>query len=402
MLRRLFGLGICTGAFALVFACVGSDPEPVAGTTPDGSATDANNNPTPATDSGKKDEDAPTCSLEQCGTSCVDVSSSTEHCGACDHGCGGGTCKDGHCGPVLVADHIAQPLGVAAAAGQVFWLRPGAVERCAATGCPDAAVTITDDVTINSSQPAGTTIVSDGNQVAWIAVGNASGNGLDLYTCPSGGCGGSVPHPSPGFGSAPAQVALNGSTILVPQMLGGSRVGPIGPGQLAGAGFGNDQSTGAALDATYLFIGGGGTLADVYRCKRVTDGGLCTDKTQLFQNPATSTVRLAAGGGSVFATSADGIKQCALPSCGGAATVIAGEDKAAAAIAADDAFVAWVNPDTGTVRACALPKCEGGPRTIADGQDHPISVAISGGFVYWANLGADAGAGTGSVWRAAL
>src|SRR5262249_43122504 len=46
----------------------------------------------------------PTCAAPQvlCGTVCADRSSSPDHCGTCGHSCGGGTCTQGRCGPVLV------------------------------------------------------------------------------------------------------------------------------------------------------------------------------------------------------------------------------------------------------------------------------------------------------------
>ena len=115
-----------------------------------------------------------------CDNSCVDTALSGDHCGACNHPCGGGTCAGGVCAPVLVASNITKPLGVAVAGGSAFWIRAGAIERCPVTGCTGAPSLVTDQVTISAGQPGGTTIVSDGNQVAWLAAGNVSGNGRDI------------------------------------------------------------------------------------------------------------------------------------------------------------------------------------------------------------------------------
>jgi len=378
-------------------ACVGSDPAIVTpgsgdgGTNPPGS--DA------STDSGA---DGATCGQGMiCGGSCVDTTTSPDHCGSCGHSCGGGKCSGSVCAPVLVANNVTKPLGVAVAGGSAFWLRNGAVERCAVTGCSGAPTLITADVAIGAQQPGGTTIVTDGNQVAWIATGNASGNGRDVFQCGVAGCtAGFPPKMSTGLTDAPTQIAVQGSTLFASQSTGAERQGPISTLALTGLGLGSDVPTGIAADATNVYVAGvAQSAAGVDRCTRAGTGP-CTGTTRLF----VGATYIAAAGGLVFATSSEGIKMCAATGCGGSATVVMPGDKAAAAIAASSSFAAWVNSGSsttadGTVRVCALPACTA-PRTVAAGQEQPVSVTIADGFVYWANLGV--GAGPGSIWRAAL
>jgi hypothetical protein len=394
-------------SFATLGACVGSDPDLGPSTSDAGDAAVAvdtgTNPPVPdASTSVDSGGDSGACTQGKlCGTTCVDTDTSAENCGACGHSCGGGKCNAGFCAPVVVASSVAQPLGVAVAGGSAFWLRNGAVERCAVTGCTGAPTSITSDVVIGAAQPRGTTIVSDGNQVAWIATGNASGNGRDVFQCGVSGClNGFPPKTSTGLTDAPTQIAVEGSTLFAAQNTGAARQGPISTLVLTGTGLGSDVPTGIAADSTHLYIAGvAQSSAGVDRCTRAGTGP-CTGTTRLF----VGATYIAVGGGFVFATSAEGIKKCATAGCGGTATLVSTTDKAAAAIAASSTFAAWVNSGSttvadGTVRVCALPDCVA-PRTIATGQDQPVAVTIADGFVYWANRGV--GTGPGSIWRAAL
>lgn len=334
-----------------------------------------------------------------CDGTCVDTRSSPDNCGACGHACGGGKCQDGACDPVLVASNVVEPRGVAAAGGSVFWIRNGSVERCPATGCTGAPTVIWNEVVLGTGQPGGTTIVTDGNQVAWLA-STTAGNG-EVFQCGVAGCvNGFFPKTSSGLTDRPTQIGLAGPVLFVSQSTGSARQGPLSTLVLSATGLVSDVPTGIAADATNIYIAGFSQSASgVDRCTRAGTG-TCTDRVRLFLGAT----YVAAGGGFVFATSDAGIKQCAATGCGGNATVVMPGDKAAAAIAADSSFAAWVNAGSastadGTVRACALPGCNA-PRTVATGQDQPVSVTIVDGFVYWANRGV--GTGKGSIWRVAL
>ncbi len=378
-------------------ACVGSDPAVITPGAGDGGTI------VPGADaSADSAGDSAACTQGSvCGGSCVDTTSSADHCGTCGHSCGGGKCSGSVCVPVLVASNVAKPLGVAVAGGSAFWIRNGAIERCAVTGCAGAPALVTADVVVGAQQPGGTTIVTDGNQVAWIATGNASGNGRDVFQCGVAGCSsGFSPKTSTGLTDAPTQIAVQGSTLFAAQLTGAERQGPLSTLALTGLGLGSDVPTGIAADANNVYVAGvAQSAAGVDRCTRAGNGP-CTNPARLF----VGATYIAAGGGVVLATSSDGIKVCAATGCGGSATVVMPSDKNAAAIAASSAFGAWVNSGStttadGTVRVCALPACAS-PRTVATGQEQPVSVTIADGFVYWANMGV--GGGPGSIWRAAL
>lgn len=388
---------ITVGCFAALAACVGDDPAlSTPGPTPGVDASTDTSSPDPKDGAAG---DASTCSLTTCGTSCVELKSSAEHCGACGHSCGNGTCDGGFCKPVLVRDKVAGPVAVAVAAQSVFWLRDGAVERCEAKDCA-APKLITDDPKVPVGNPSGTIMVTDGSYVAWIA--NNVGGTLSVYACGVGGCGGgALPRAASGLTDPPTQLAISGSNVYVAQSLGTVHGGPIATLVLTGiAGAANDVPTGLAADGTNLFLAGALGASDRGTSRVPIAGGA---PSPLFSDP--DGTRLAVAGTDLVATSTAGIVKCATAGCGGAPTTLAAADINTSAIAADAKFAVWAMPGSatvadGSIRVCAMPACAGGPRTIASGQAQPMSVTVSDGFVYWANKGITGG--MGSVWRAAL
>lgn len=383
-------------AFAALAACVGDDP---AITTPDPApgADAATDTASPPPQDGAV-ADASTCPQTTCGTACVDLKTSVEHCGACGHTCDNSTCDAGFCKPVLVRDNVAGPVAVTVTAKSVFWLRNGAVERCEAKSCAGPKL-ITDDPKVPAQNPGGTIMVTDGSFVAWIA-GNFGGM-QNVYSCGVGGCNGASPKAASGLNDLPTQLAVAGTTLYVTQATGAARGGPMATLAMVGiAGTGNDIPTGLAVDATNLYLAGALSGSDRGTGRVALAGGTLSP---LFSDP--DGTRLALGGTELVATSTAGIVKCAVAGCGGAPTTLAAADIDTAAIAADAKFAVWAVPGSpttadGSIRVCALPDCKGGPRTIAAGQAQPVSVTVADGFVYWANKGV---MGTpGSIWRAAL
>jgi hypothetical protein len=79
---------------------------------PEGGTGDADSDTDTDTDSDTDtdtdtdtDSDTDTCDpLTDCGGECVDITSDTDHCGACDHGCLGGDCVASACQVIQVSD----------------------------------------------------------------------------------------------------------------------------------------------------------------------------------------------------------------------------------------------------------------------------------------------------------
>lgn len=391
----------------LLAACVGDDPAPSPVTSDGQDAGDGGQTPgkDPGTtpDGGSQDA-APSCSQTTCGTSCVDLKTTPEHCGACDHTCGNGACADGVCQPVVVQNNITAPVAVTVSADSVFWLRDGAVERCGATACSSPTL-ITDAPKIGSNNPKGSIMVTDGAFVAWIS-SSSSNTALNVYACGVAGCNnGSPPKAAQNMTDVPTQLAVAGSNIYVTQAQGAARSAPIATLTTTGiSGTANDIPSGVAADATNIYMAGAFGASDrgVGKC---TVAG-CAALSPLFSTP--DGYRIALAGTTIVATSVSGIVSCPnadqAGGCGGASKPLA-DDADAIAIAGDATHAVWAVPGstsspTGSIRVCDLPDCAGGPRTIASKQPQPVSVYVDKGFVYWANKGVDGV--VGSIWRAAL
>lgn len=128
------------GALAIVgVACVTSSdapsgPSPDVDASTDGGETEASS--PPPSDGG----DEPGCGNGRilCGTSCVDLATSKEHCGRCDHDCGGGECADSVCQPTMLVEHLPSTAALAVSDEAFFFTREGSVLSCPTAGCADS------------------------------------------------------------------------------------------------------------------------------------------------------------------------------------------------------------------------------------------------------------------------
>ena len=92
---RVFGLGLATAL--LVFAFAGCSDEPV-GSTPDSGKPDGGKLDSVAVDSTTVDVDICGAGTSLCGSSCVNLQSNQQHCGACGTACKAGeVCSAGKC-----------------------------------------------------------------------------------------------------------------------------------------------------------------------------------------------------------------------------------------------------------------------------------------------------------------
>lgn len=127
------------GSFAVVVAaCVTSSDAPM-GTSPDVDAStdggEADTSSPPTSDGG----DEPGCGNGQtiCGTSCVDLATSKEHCGRCDHDCGGGECIDSVCQPTMLVESLPSTAALDVSDDAFFFTKEGSVLSCPTAGCPE-------------------------------------------------------------------------------------------------------------------------------------------------------------------------------------------------------------------------------------------------------------------------
>lgn len=384
-------------------ACVGGNPEgsaPVGGVDagrdaapdPVGSSSGGSSGSGPEPDSGL------TCPGGQlvCGAACVDTSTSSQHCGACDRDCGGTTCTAGACGALTIQEGLATaPYGVAAAAGRVYWVRGGAVEAKAADGSTVGAATLLSaEVVPPAAVTGGTTLVSDGNFVSWLAV---DPNGISVFSCSSTGCGGQSPKVGRS-GSDFVQIALRGSRLFATPTFGGGTISTCILGQCNEPTFtgiigtGVDPGSGlVASDTDFFFTAGGApSTGGTIRCPHAGCPTPITARVRLFEGGKLLTL---AGELLVASTSDDTLVSCnATAGCGGSPSLVAANQPGIRALAADETHVYFAIEGaaasaTGEIRSCTLPDCAGGARVVASAQARPVSLVLQDGFLYWANAG---------------
>ena len=342
--------------------------------------------------------------LSPCGPSCIDTQTTATDCGTCGHDCGGGLCQQGHCQPVTLHDGLdTVPYGVAAAGNAVFWARVGAVESCPAAGCGANPPTVVNaDATTGGAPLTGTTIVSDGNFVEWLAYDpNMQSPGYPgpvMYGCHAAGCGGQ--NPTLGSATSPmAQLALVDTTLYASIGNPGGMIRTCTIGSCSGdplstyiASSGVDTGFGIVADAAFVYFTAGNdpVLGGAIKCPLAGCPTPASSRIQLFGHA----LFLAIVDGTLYsATTDDTIVGCdAINGCGGQPNVLASSQVGITAFVADgDRLFFAIGGSTdsadGELRACALPDCAGGPTPLVSGEPRPVSLAVRDGFLYWANAG---------------
>lgn len=381
-----------------VLACTGSEPDFGAPQ----SAGDGGAVVGPTEEAGAL---APLCPVEAvaCSTGCAVLTSDGANCGACGHSCAGSSCQGGVCQPSTVAENVDGPIGVAAAKDTAFWLRNGAVESCAGSGCRGAPLVVSKvNVEVPSDYARGTTIVTDGNYVAWI--GRSDTGYFDVHSASSLGLQGDYPPKHLTKTDNPQQLAIVGSTIFASTVTFNEAVNMAPISTLARAtiaGTNLDQQDGVTADGNNVYLVGTNGRAErgVFRCPRT---GCVEPATLLFGG-----VRLVVSAGEsglLVATTLDGRVVTGLKAGNGRSELLA-PATSPSSLAANERWAVWAEPGataeaTGSVKACRLPTCEGGARSLATRQASPVAVALDGDIVYWANQGN--ALTKGSIWRVAL
>ncbi len=120
-----------------------------------------------------------------CGAACVDLASSGEHCGACGHSCGGGTCTESVCQPMIVRGGLVNPVFDISATA-VYFGEADKILSCPLGGCGGAAPTQIGAITASLLQGAGgggVMLVGGGN-VFFMAESLSGTSGPYLHVCP--------------------------------------------------------------------------------------------------------------------------------------------------------------------------------------------------------------------------
>ena len=404
-------------ALALLYACVGSDPDastvlPDASTSSSGSTSgggsssgsggsSSSGNVTDAgTDAG------PTCTSDEelCNGACLAKSAkatSKDHCGACGHSCGGGDCKLAVCGPALVVADILDERGYDVMDGYVYFVTnddphtKSDVFRCSVSGCAPAEQLYSataNGTSISDLHATGGVIAFHGNRVG------SSGGGIKI--CPATGCLG---NDIGGNGYRHIYAATKGRFFLS----GGRNDSPIQmiechPSDAGDAGdpgctqtklvdegsgtVGYPQRGGA--DGTHLTYGrsnlDGGTELVLCDPNTGCDGGtvVVTDAP---------TANIISGGKLLLMTSGSesqptgNIRQCDLP-CTTPPSDLVPSTQYPVEIVADEKDLYWLSPAYDAILTCPLTGCPAGPKEVLTGLgNHPSELRVDEGFVYWSS-----------------
>lgn len=125
--RSLFLLGpLFPLALATLTECGGRSGLPIPGT---GSSKTSLSSSSSSSSSSSASGSTPlgvNCGTEiLCAGVCVDLASDPNNCGACGHGCQGGTCAGSLCQPVVLAANLTEPISLAVDATNVYWATSG-------------------------------------------------------------------------------------------------------------------------------------------------------------------------------------------------------------------------------------------------------------------------------------
>jgi hypothetical protein len=366
---------LVTGALALLLAgCAAllglDDPEP--GTAVD-AATDAAAGDAEATDAGT---DAAACNEQ------TNVATDPDHCGRCDHPCGGGACELGECQPVELARDIPGLLDIAVGADALVWTETARVAACPLPqGCVLAPRSIADPFERLGPLAIG------GDRVYFAGCRSGADSCDDrhrLYECPVAGC-------------PTDPVIVNSTLISFDQVVAGPThaywrsptvVSGCDLADCAGTdaswgrlGFADDVA-GIAVDAIALYAQS--PAADLRTCPEATGCAAPAVTTGTASIPTGFAVHAGRAYWPSLTGGGPRIQTCELAACG--IESFANDVSGTAEIRADAGGVYWLNPAAMTIRHCPLAGCPpGGAVTVARGIAGAANLTLGPGFVYFSS-----------------
>jgi hypothetical protein len=314
----------------------------------------------------------------------TDLATNPDHCGRCDHGCGGGTCAQGECQPIELAAGIPGLAAIAVAADAIVWTETARVAACPLpAGCTLAPRPIADPYDrLGPLAVAGERVFFAGCRTG----ADSCDDQHRFYECPLAGC-------------PTSPVAIDSDTTQFEQVLVGPthaywRSATIVSGCALADCAGTDASWGRlgqveeithlALDAALVYA-----IAPAALVTCPEDAGCATP------TPTTGTASIAgdfgahAGRAYWWAQTGGGprIQTCMVAAC--TVESFANDVAGTTQVRADDTGVYWLNPTAMTIRQCPLAGCPpGGAITVARGIAGAANLTLGPGFVYFSRGGA--------------
>jgi hypothetical protein len=312
-----------------------------------------------------------------CGTTCLELGTDSNNCGACGHACLAGACAGGLCAPTVLSTTEDYPSAIAADSQNLYWANQTAVIQATNTG--DGRVELAPGNAISS-------IAVDSSYVYWDNyIGGAGGS---IQRIPIGGGSPTTIYPT---STAPYPIAVDATGLYF--LVAGAtyslyRTNKDGSCTLPSCVIASGQSGGerwVTSNGTYVFWG---TSSGLFR---VTTGG-----TGLSPLTTTAVNGIAADASFVYWTDSASVNK--MPVGGGSITQLATGGTLTDPIAVDANYVYWADQSANTVSRVSIGG--GKPLVLARAQNRPWALAIDSSYVYWLNPG-DIGSNNGQVVKVA-
>jgi hypothetical protein len=363
------------------------------------------------------------------GTSCTgaDLATSAQHCGRCNHGCGGSTCKNSQCQPLQLADGLAIPEGLVVDDASVFVaeydsdriLRLDKTPHgdCAGSPLPTSCVF----AQVNAVLP--TAMGIDATNVYWTSERRS------IRSCPRAGCGGQAPVTRVSFGDPvfqhlqgerlPLDLVVRDGQIFFPESYSGAvKSVAIDTGVVTTylpAAAGAFAPVALAVDDTNVYFTGDGNSSHAAEILSVPRDGSGAFKLLADAAGRTWGIGLAPSGTLFwtvpgFADDSDGRVQATAKTADGGAPVgdFASAQTDPRGLVVDAANVYWITAGTesqatGMVLYCPVAGCPAaGPIVLAAQQRAPRHITQDDTALYWSNEGLAGGSNhDGQVWKIA-
>jgi hypothetical protein len=341
--------------------------------------------------------DAPMClgAAMACNGTCINPATSAQHCGGCDHSCGGGTCMGGVCQPMTIIDGM-QVAGLAVDATSVYFSTGNRVLACPKAGCGALQPRQIADMPMTTGR-----VKAANSSVFFISAPGQNTTRPTLYICPIAGCPSPVSNVSSPSFSGPQEEVVVGNEVYWIDPDGGLNRRTCPPGgpcpdpqiHLFGRGI-----EGLSASATEVFFRD--TMANGLGVAKCPIAGcpvapaLPTKLTTFTPNESVffegllylvRTARPELPEGS--------IQTCTPTDCnGGMPRVFVNGRAGPSSLVIDRTGLYWlevtdssvVNDFVYSIRTCPVSGCVGGPRLLASGVK-PRSLAVDDSFVYWIN-----------------
>jgi hypothetical protein len=258
---------------------------------------------------------------------CANTSSDPKHCGACNHDCLGGECREGRCQPFAIAQSP-HPWDILADATHFYWTDWfGSVHRAPVSGGPIEPIAENLGMAL--------AITQDAKAIYWTTQGSSEA----VMTFPKAGGNATILTSLPKLGG----IALSGSTLYFTQ--------------------GNDWG---AWDGTVNSLPVAGGTPTVLASGLDSPSSVATDGARLYWNAYWT--------GDIMSIPIDGSEEPTVHANGG--SELGGP-------VVDATNIYWCSPKAGTI--WVIPKNGTQAKELVSGQPYPQALVMHDQTLFWAN-----------------